>query len=260
MPTRTEYAQGTPNWVDLRTTDQAAAKKFYTALFGWSYDDNPMPDGAVYAMAELNGQSVGAIASQPQGAPAGMPPMWNTYLACDDVDAALGKVPGAGGQVMMPAFDIEDAGRMAFVTDPTGAAVALWQANKHIGATLVGDSGACVWNELITDKPESALPFYEAVVGITANTVEMAPGQTYTLLHVGEDQVGGATTPPMAEVPNHWHVYFAVADADATAAKAAEQGGQVYAAPFDIPTVGRCAVLADPQGAVFSVLTPAPQQ
>ena len=49
MPKTTEYAQGTPNWVDLQTTDQSAAKQFYSSLFGWSYDDQPMPDGgAVY--------------------------------------------------------------------------------------------------------------------------------------------------------------------------------------------------------------------
>jgi predicted enzyme related to lactoylglutathione lyase len=58
----------------------------------------------------------------------------------------------------------------------------------------------------------------------------------------------------MPGVPNHWHVDFAVDDADATAAKAAAEGGQVVVEPFDIPSVGRCAVLTDPQGATFSVL------
>ena len=78
--------------------------------------------------------------------------MWNTYIAVDDVDAAVDKVGSAGGQVLMPAFDIGDAGRMAFVADPTGAAVALWQANQHIGATLVNEPGALIWDELITDN------------------------------------------------------------------------------------------------------------
>jgi uncharacterized protein len=63
----------------------------------------------------------------------------------------------------------------------------------------------------------------------------------------------------MQGVPNVWHVYFAVDDADATAAKAADEGGQVMVQPFDIPSVGRSAVLTDPQGAVFSVLKPAQQ-
>lgn len=141
MPKRSEYRQGTPNWVDLQTTDQSAAKKFYTSLFGWGYDGNPVPGGGgVYSMATLNGEAVAAIAPMPPGAPEGMPPIWNTYIAVDDVDAVVDKVVPGGGQVMMPAFDIGDAGRMSFITDPTGAAVGLWQANRHIGATLVNET------------------------------------------------------------------------------------------------------------------------
>jgi predicted enzyme related to lactoylglutathione lyase len=89
--------------------------------------------------------------------------------------------------------------------------------------------------------------------------MEMAPGQNYTLLKVGGTDVGGCMEPPMREVPNHWHVYFAVDDAEATVAKATAGGGQIFVQPFDIPSVGRSAVLADPQGAVFSVLKPAQQ-
>ena len=161
MPKRTEYAQGTPDWVELQTTDPSAAKKFYASLFGWSYQDKPMPQAGVYSMAMLNGDTVAAVAAMPPGAPDGVPPMWNTYLAVDDVDAAAEKAGRAGGQLLMPPTDIGEAGRMAFVADPTGAVVGLWQANKHIGATVVGDTGAVVWNELVTDKPESALPFYQ---------------------------------------------------------------------------------------------------
>jgi uncharacterized protein len=259
MPKKSEYAQGTPSWVDLQTTDQSGAKQFYAALFGWSYDDEAMPQGGVYSMANLNGETVAAIAPMPPGVPEGMPPMWSTYIAVDDADAAVEKVGPAGGQVMMPATDIGDAGRMAFVADPTGAVVGLWQAKQHIGATLVNESGALIWNELITDKPDAAMAFYEAVVGISTATMEMGPGQTYTLLKVNGEDVGGCMAPPMPDVPNHWHVYFAVDDADATAAKAAAEGGSITVEPFDIPSVGRSAVLADPQGAVFSVLKPAPQ-
>src|SRR5258708_12678884 len=52
MPVRTSYAQGTPNWVDLQTTDQPAAKEFSPPLFGWTYDHHPMRDGAVYSLPQ----------------------------------------------------------------------------------------------------------------------------------------------------------------------------------------------------------------
>jgi uncharacterized protein len=258
MPVRTSYDQGTPNWVDLQTSDQAAAKEFYSGLFGWTYDDQAMPDGgAVYSIAMLGDQSVAAIAAQtPDMAAAGAPPIWNTYLAVDNIDDAVAKVAAAGGQVAMPPFDVMNAGRMAYVMDPGGAGVAFWQANQHIGASLVNEPGSLSWNELITDDP-SALEFYEQVLGMTTSTMDMGDGE-YTLFEVGGQQVGGSIPPPMEGVPNHWNVYFAVDDADATAARVTQLGGSVVAPPFDTP-VGRIAVVADPQGATFSIIKLAPQ-
>ena len=65
--------------------------------------------------------------------------------------------------------------------------------------------------------------------------------------------IGGATDPPMPEIPPHWSIYFASADVDADAATTKQLGGTVMVEPFDIP-VGRMAVLADPQGAVFNLI------
>ena len=256
MPARESYAQGTPNWVDLQTTDQAAAKAFYGEVFGWTYDDQPMDAGAVYSMAKIGDGQVAAIAPQsPELKAAGAPAMWNTYLAVDSVDDATAKVGPAGGTVAMEPFDVMDAGRMSFVLDPSGAAVALWQANQHIGATLVNEPGTVSWNELITDNP-AAVTFYEQVLGVTTTTVDMG-GNKYTMFQVGGKEVGGTTPPPMAGTPNHWHVYFSVADADATAAKIKQLGGSVLVEPFDTP-IGKMAVVADPQGAVFSLFQAPP--
>ena len=257
MPARDSYAQGTPNWVDLQTTDQAAAKTFYGGVFGWSFDDQPMDAGAVYSVAKIGDGQVAAIAPQsPELKAAGAPPMWNTYLAVDSVDDATAKVAAAGGTVAMEPFDVMDAGRMSFVMDPSGAPVALWQANQHIGATLVNEPGTVVWNELITDNP-AALPFYEQVLGLTTTTTEMGEDK-YTMFQVGGKEVGGTMPPQTAGMPNHWHVYFAVADADAAAAKIRELGGSVMAGPFDTP-IGKMAVVTDPQGAAFSIFqAPAP--
>ena len=92
---------------------------------------------------------------------------------------------------------------------------------------------------------------------MTTSTMDMGAGE-YTLFEVGGQMVGGTTAPQMPGVPNHWHVYFAVADADAAAAKVTELGGTVMVEPFDTP-VGRIAVVSDPQGAVFSIIKSAPQ-
>jgi predicted enzyme related to lactoylglutathione lyase len=255
MPKRTSYAQGTPNWVDLQTTDQPAAKQFYAGLFGWTYDDQPMPDGPVYSMAQLGGENVAAIAPQsPDLAAAGAPPMWNTYIAVDSVDDAVAKVEAAGGTVAMPAFDVMDAGRMAFVLDPGGAAVGLWQAGQHIGAALVNEPGTMIWNELVTADPDASTGFYREVLGLTTSTMNMG-GSDYTAFQAGDAMVGGTTPPQVPGTPNHWHVYFAVANADEAAAKITELGGEVVVKPFDTPA-GRIATVRDPQGATFSIVQP----
>jgi uncharacterized protein len=143
---------------------------------------------------------------------------------------------------------------MCFVLDTSGAPVALWQADQHIGATLVNEPGTLTWNELITTNPAAA-KFYEQVVGLTTSTMDMGGG-VYTLFEAGGRQVGGCTAPQAEGVPNHWHVYFAVADTDAAAATVAGLGGSVVVEPFDTPA-GRIALVTDPQGGAFSVIRPA---
>ncbi len=257
MPERTSYTQGTPSWVDLPTTDQDAAKAFYAGVFGWTYDDQPMGEGAVYSIAKVRGLDVAAISPQPaEMAAAGAPPMWGTYITVDSADDAAAKVGAAGGKVLMEPMDVMNAGRMVLAMDPGGAMIAFWQPNEHIGARLVNEPGSLSWNELITTDASSA-KFYEQVAGMTTSTMDMGQGE-YTLFHVGDALVGGTTPPMMEGIPNHWHVYFSVDDADATAAKITELGGTILVPPFDTP-VGRIAVAQDPQGAAFSIIKNAPQ-
>ena len=257
MTTKTSYAQGTPCWVDLQTSDQDAARAFYAGVLGWEFDERPMPDGAVYAMAQLGGRNAAAIAPQnPDQAAAGAPPMWNTYLAVDDVDATTARVADAGGTVAMEPFDVMDAGRMSFVADPSGAFVGLWQAGEHIGAQVANEPGALTWNELVTTDPDAALPFYEKLLGVQAVAMPMGPDYVYTMFQVGDQQVGGSTPPQMEGVPNLWAVWFSVDSADASAARITELGGSLLVEPTDMP-VGRMVVARDPQGAVFNLLQPA---
>ncbi|GAA4482228.1 VOC family protein [Rhodococcus olei] len=259
MPTRSSYPEGVPCWVDLSAADPSAAKTFYTRLLGWEFEDMPNPGGGIYSMARLHGHYVGAVGGQPPGTPEDTPSHWNTYLAADDVTAVTARVAGAGGQVLMGPDDVGESGRMAFVADPTGAVVGLWEAGQHIGATLEKETGTLVWSELITPDPAAALAFYRDVIGMTHTEAPMPDG-TYTLLHAGGEDIGGCTTPRMPQVPTHWHVYFATDDADASAEIATTAGGSVMAEPFDVPGAGRIAVIADPTGGVFSVIRPDPAQ
>jgi uncharacterized protein len=253
MPERTNYAHGTPSWIDLQTTDQAAAKQFYAGLFGWTYDDLPAsPDGSlVYSMATLKGQHVAAIAPLGEQAEQGVPPHWNSYVTVDDVEAAAAKVAGAGGTVIAPPFDVLDAGRMSVVQDPTGAVFELWQPKNNIGAGLVNEPGAFSWSELITPDVPKAAAFYNALFGWTTLTHE--GDMPYTEFQLDGNSIAGAMNPPMPGIPPLWGIYFAVGDTDATVEKATALGGSVIAPPMDIEP-GRFAVLADAQGAMFNVI------
>lgn len=256
MPERDGYDHGVPSWVDLGTTDVADAKRFYTRLFGWDAMDMPTgQEGMDYTIFAKAGKTVAGAGSLPQDmADAGAPPFWNTYVNVDDVDATVGKVEAAGGSVIMPAMDVMDQGRMAYVADSTGAAIGFWQPGVHKGAQVVNEPGALVWNELMTDDVETAKAFYAAALGWDEETGEMEGGPVYTSFKVGDRYVAGMMerTADM-QFPNYWNVYFAVADIDAAAAKVTELGGSLMSEPFDTP-VGRMTVAADPQGATFSII------
>jgi predicted enzyme related to lactoylglutathione lyase len=254
MPERNEYAPGTPNWVDCQTSDQAAAKQFYSGLFGWSYDDSPIDEanGVYYSMAQIGGKNVAALSPLGDMAAQGVPPHWNSYVSVSDVDATTALVEPAGGTVMMPPFDVMDAGRMSVVVDSTGAVINVWQAKNNIGANLVNEAGTFGWTELITPDPVKAGEFYNKVFGWEPNHNAM-DGMEYTEFKLNGAPVCGGMKPPMPGMPPVWTVYFQTDDTDATAAKAQELGGTVMVPPTDIPP-GRFAVIVDPQGAVFNVI------
>jgi predicted enzyme related to lactoylglutathione lyase len=256
MPTRTEHAPGTPSWTDLATPDLDAAQAFYGALFGWDFDtrDTGSPENP-YVMASQGGKATaGMMRLSPEMQAGGMPPVWSTYVTVADVDASAAKATELGGTVVQPAMDVMDAGRMAVLVDPAGAAICLWQARGSIGAELVNEPVSLTWNELMTPDVDAITPFYEGLFGWKRDDQSMGEGPPYTLWMLGDRGVAGGMVPPMPGMPSFWGVYFSVADADATAAKAQELGATVMSPPMDIPDVGRFAVLTDPQGATFNIM------
>jgi predicted enzyme related to lactoylglutathione lyase len=251
MPERTEYAPGTPSWVDIGT-DVEGAKGFYGALFGWSAQDaGPPEETGGYGFFVKNGKMVAGYG--PQQNPG--PPFWTTYVSVADAEETAKRVEGAGGAVVMAPMDVMEAGRMAVFQDPQGAFISVWQPGEHKGAQLVNEAGSLCWNELNSRDVEGSKAFYIAAFGWEPVTHADAP-MPYTEFRLGGQTIAGMLPmPPMvpAEVPTHWLVYFAVDDTDATVAKAQELGGSVRMPPMDVP-VGRFSVLADPQGATFAVI------
>ncbi|HEX5762041.1 MAG TPA: VOC family protein [Solirubrobacterales bacterium] len=259
MPEMTTHAPGTFCWIDLGTPDQDAAGRFYGALFGWEQqeDENAEQTGG-YRVATLRGQAIGGVMKLMEE---GQPPAWSSYVCVEDVDATVTRAKEAGGSAMFEPMDVLDYGRMAFIVDPTGAALGLWQPGRNKGAGLAGETGAMTWNELNTRDVPAAKEFYADVLGWSYEDSEFEGTGSYTAIKLGEQMIGGildVTERVPAEVPAHWLVYFAVDEADATVATAKQRGAEIPAGPFDIPQVGRIAVVKDPWGAWFAVIQPDP--
>ncbi|WP_371517615.1 VOC family protein [Kitasatospora sp. NBC_01300] len=254
------YKPGTPCWIDLMASDQQAALDFYRDLFGWQGEVGPAEFGG-YAVCMLNDRPVAGIMarSAPEGQP--LPPVaWTTYLASDDAAVSEAAIAEHGGTILYPAMDVGVIGRMLVAADPTGAVFGVWQAMDFIGAGVVNEPGALVWNELNTADTDAAGRFYLPALGLRPATIQGMEG--YFSLNVGDRTVGGMQPIPGylgAGTPSHWMAYFSVDDTDSTVDALVKAGGTVIQPPFDMQS-GRMAVVQDPQGAVFAVAEAAEAQ
>lgn len=249
-----ETAPGTPNWVVLATPDAARSTPFYAGLFGWKVGEGD----AGFSTLELDGDVVAGLLQLPEEAKAaGASARWLVYLAADDIGDRLEKVRPAGGTILAAAFDVPGAGRMAMAADPTGAEFGLWEPWGHRGAEVTGVPGALTWAELYTRSRAQAAGFYEQVFGWQVEEVR-AGEESYITCSVDNRPVAGMMVMGAAwgGTPSHWLPYFAVSDCDGAAATAVGLGGEVAGPPHDTGA-GRLAVLRDPLGALFFVVTEA---
>jgi predicted enzyme related to lactoylglutathione lyase len=273
MPRRDGYLPGVPCWIDTSQPDPQAAVVFYGGLLGWDFEDvMPREAPGMYFIARLDGGDVAAVGSLPDSAPPAA--SWNTYIWVQSADETASRVLDAGGCVLAEPFDVMQAGRMALCADPEGARFCIWQAKQHRGAQIVNEPGSLNFNTLNTRDLASARSFYGTVFGW--ETLDLPGGERlWRLPGYGEHlqqrdpglreriaQSGGpkgfedvvAALSPIADeqldMSPDWSVTIAVDDADATAARAAQLGGEIAVAPFDAPWV-RMTVITDPQGATF---------
>lgn len=254
MATRTSYTPGTFSWTDLTTPDQDAAKRFYSELFGWDANDQPIGEGVYYSLMKIGGEDVAAISPQPeQQRDAGAPPTWNSYITVTSADETLARAQQLGATIHAPAFDVFDVGRMGVVRDPLGAFFLAWEPRAHIGASLVNAPGALTWNELATPDLDAAEQFYGELFGWTTEPLPESD-IPYRVIKNAEGQTnGGISSLAPPGTPPHWLVYFGADDADASLTRAGELGGSTVMEPTDIGPNGRIAVARDPQGAVFAL-------
>ena len=173
MPNIDKHAPGSFSWIELATSDQNAAKAFYSGLFGWKPADFPMGPDQVYTIFQLDGRDA-AAGYQIHGPmkDQGVPPHWALYVATENADATAAKVTAGGGKVLAGPFDVYDFGRMAAFLDPAGASFAVWQPGKNTGIGIGGVPGTLCWADLSTPDQAAGAAFYGGVFGW-----EATPGQ-----------------------------------------------------------------------------------
>ena len=245
-------------WADVAQADPAAGAGFYGAVFGWEAAQGSPDESMPYWMFTKDGKlTAGMGGLSPDQLEAGQPPVWSSYINVDDIDDTVARAEELGATIIMPAMQIFGSGKMAFIQDPQGAMVGLWQPMDHTGADEFNTPGFMCWNELATRDLPGSIEFYTGLFGWTVAKTDMGSGREYHTFMIGDRPNGGAYDAASMnlpdEVPNHWGIYFAVEDCDATVALVNGNGGSVMGDPFDSP-VGRMAVCSDPQGAPFFVI------
>jgi predicted enzyme related to lactoylglutathione lyase len=252
MSARDGYPHAVPCSVTCLAADIPAAMDFYGDLFGWTFET----DAAVsFASGRLHGREVAAIGSLSEAGP-DVRAAWITNVCVESAAAAAAQAPEAGGTLVAGPMDMAPAGHLAVLADPAGAVICAWEAAARKGAEVVNEPGA--WAMSVLQTPDDgAAAFYGAMFGW--ETEAFGPVSLFRL----PGYVGGepeqpvprdvvAAWQPRDEGAAQWAVDFWVADADAAAATTERGGGSVLEPPAEAGPFRR-AIVADPEGASFSV-------
>jgi len=239
------------NWLELQTSDSASARAFYTALFDWEYAEVPLGPDDTYTIFNIGGKTTAAAYQLGSDMLAqGIPPHWGLYVSVIDADASAAKAQQLGGTVPMEPFDVMDQVRMAVLQDPTGAQISIAQPINNTGLGLVDKPGSFVWTDLFSPDSTRAAEFYCGLFGWTTYVGD----SPYIHFKNGEKYIAGSMPGTLQPgMPPHWLPYIGVESCDAGAEKAKSLGATVHYGPVTMEGIGRYAVLADPQGAVFAV-------
>ena len=114
--------------LELATPDMAKAKEFYTRMFGWEFQDHDMGPMGIYSTFAAPGGPGGGMYTMP-----GAPPAWLAYVGVEDIDEATDKAKSLGAQIVRDVTEVPQMGWMTILIDPTGAAIALWEAMPRQG-------------------------------------------------------------------------------------------------------------------------------
>ena len=241
-------------WHELMTTDPKGAAAFYCGLFPWKTEPSSRPE---YTLWMSGSTGVAGLMAQPEEVRrTGTPPSWLVYLGTADVDETVRAAQGLGGRVLKEPTDIPGTGRFAVLSDPQGAAFAVFTPAMPApaGAAHPGGVAQFSWHELATTDPQSALDFYSELFGWSVGPVhDMGAGNAYHIIERGGVQIGGVYRLQDPSKAPCWLSYVKVESLDGTVSTARAAGGQVVQEPQEVPGGDRVARILDPQGGAVAL-------
>jgi uncharacterized protein len=249
------HSPGDPCWIELFTSDVAQARKFYGDVFGWTSHASGEEYGG-YVIFERDGEPIaGCMKNDGSMGPS----MWSVYLASADAAATAEKAKEQGAQVVAGPMQVGELGHMAFLVDPAGASVGVWQPLQHAGISARGEISAPSWFETLSKDYPAAVTFYREVFGWDTHTMSDTDDFRYTTLGEGDQAKAGImdATAFLGDQPSRWQFYIEVVDTDATVQRATDAGAEVVEDAENTP-YGRLAVIADPSGVPFAIMSPDP--
>lgn len=238
-------------WHELMTPDAPAAADFYARVLPWTIESSTVPG---YTLWMSGPTGVAGLMSQPQAVrDSGTPPSWLVYIAAPDVDATVEAAQRLGGKVLKSPTDIAGIGRFAVLSDPQGAAFAVFTPTMAApdGAK---PAGRFSWHELATIDPPNALAFYAQLFGWTRGPAhDMGATGLYQIIEHAGEPIGGAYVLQDPSKPPHWLSYVRVERLDETLAAVQAHGGHVLRGPHVVPGGDRIAHVVDPQGGTIAL-------
>ena len=238
---------GEVRWFGLLTEDAAAARAFYTDLFGWQMERTS--SGGYVAVHD--GQPFAGITQIGRTTPEVNESTWLVGVVVADLRESVVMARRLGARVLREVSRAEGFAQWAVIEDPQGAQVLLMVPERPLGG--VQAPGNWVWAELWTTDPEASSRFYSQVIGWKYVELDRPDGAYPAFQSAGEARAGLVPIEKGA-MENGWAPYIGVADLEATLARARELGAQVLLEPNQEIYDGRVAALADPTGVAFLVV------
>lgn len=243
-------------WFEYLSQDLGRAQAFYGELFDWKTAAMPAPSlpGGAYTMIAAGAHMLGGWLEPAPGAPTHA--HWLAHLQVESAVASAAAITDAGGKVLRAPMAMAGMGTYAVVADPFGGAFALWQPEQPEPSEFHGAAGTFCWNELLTEHVDASVAFYAQIGGFTDAPMDMGPAGAYHVLESEGKGRAGIMAAPAPGIPQLWMPYVQVDSADDTVARVKRLGGEVKMGPYQVPNIGRIAIITDPLGAPLGVLQP----